>query len=109
MTSKIKKFCINIGQVVAILLMLGPVMILNMADELNTQSFLFYFLASIFYDFFLYSVIQQNNYIEENKELFQNVYNGKTINSKTHEEKQKWYEVICIDMFMNYFNDNNKK
>lgn len=108
MNKKIKKTIVDIGKIIAILLMFSPLIIITMNNKLNDLDFWFLLISSIFYDFFLYSVILQNNYIEENKKLFFNVFNGKALCSKTIEEKQRWYEVICIDMFMNYFNDNKK-
>lgn len=110
MQPKIKKVLINTGAAVSALLMSSPLAIVTLRANkmLGSQLFWILFIASISYDFYIYSIIQQNEYIKKEKEWFYKVFYGKTLNAKTDKEKQMWYETICIDMFMNYFGDSKK-
>lgn len=101
-----KKILINLGGVVATLLMFAPLAIIMQHENLESELCIVLLILSILYDIYMYSIIKQNNYIQETKKLFENVFNGKAINSKTEEEKLNWYKVICISMFMDYFNDD---
>ena len=101
-----KKILINLGGVVATLLMFAPLAIIMQCENLESELCIILLILSILYDIYMYSIIKQNNYIQETKKLFENVFNGKAINSKTEEEKSNWYKVICISMFMDYFNDD---
>lgn len=107
--NKIKKLSINIGSVVAILIMLSPIIILSLYDRFSKRDFWICFIIAIFYDIYMYSVIEKDKYISDTKKLFEDVFNGKSINSKTEEEKLNWYKVICISMFMDYFKDYKEK
>lgn len=101
-----KKTLTNLGSVIAIFMMFTPVVIIYQYEQFKTDTFLILLICSILYDIYMYNIIKQNNYIQETQKLFEDVFNGKTINSKTEEEKLNWYKVICINMFMDYFNND---
>lgn len=103
-----KKIAIKLGNFVAILAMFCPFVVLCQYKELKLLDFCFLLVVSILYDVYMYSIIQQDKYINETKKLFENVFNGKILNSKTEEEKLNWYKVICINMFFDYFNQEKK-
>ena len=100
-----KKTLTSLGSVIAIFMMFAPVVIIYQYEQFEPEIFLILLVCSVLYDIYMYGIISQNNYIQETKKLFEDVFNGKTINSKTEEEKLNWYKVICINMFMDYFND----
>ncbi len=66
----IKKWCVNLGSVVAVLLMLSPIYIIMNYQKID--GYLFYLIASIFYDVFMFSFIKKNEYIEHSKEHYFN-------------------------------------
>lgn len=100
-----KKFFYKIGNVIATLLMLSPIIVVFCYGNkmLSFKEHIILLILSIAYDIYYYQVINDYQYLEETKKLFDNVQSGKTINSKTNSEKMKWFEVICIDLFMNKF------
>lgn len=106
---KIKRKLINAGSAIATLAMLSPVIIIIQYDKFKTMDFWFWLIVSVLYDMYMYSIIKKEQYIEESKSLFFNVFNGKAVGSQTEEEKLRWYEVICVSMFMDYFNTEKDK
>lgn len=108
MKNKIYKFLISIGNIVAILLMIMPIIILNFIDKIGKYWWLL-LIFSICYDVYMYSIIHKNNEMEECKKLYFDVYKGKALHSETQLDKYKWYEVICINMLTSYFNNDEFK
>ena len=100
-----KKYIMKIGNVVSILLMILPLAILAYNREIGKYWWILLIL-SICYDFYIYSLIQFNEKMEENKKLYCDVVKGKAIDSNTDEKKLKWYQVICIDILSEYFKDD---
>ena len=102
--NKFKNMVISFGNGIAVLLMFAPIFIITSAEKLGTTYTIILLILSTCYNFYIYSIIKQNEYLEETKKLFLNVFNGKTVESKTEEQKLNWYKVICINLFMDYFN-----
>lgn len=102
--NKFRNIVISFGNGVAALLMFAPIFIITSAEKLGTTYTIILLILSICYDTYIYSIIKQNKYLEETKKLFLDVFNGKTVESKTEEQKLNWYKVICINLFMDYFN-----
>lgn len=100
-----KNYIIKIGSVVSLFLMISPVVVLGYNSTIGKYWWILLIL-SICYDFYIYSLIQFNETMEENKKLYHNVVNGKAIESDTDEKKLKWYEVICINMLSDYFKND---
>ena len=100
-----KEYMIKIGCVISVLLMISPLIILNYNQEIGNYWWVLLIL-SICYDFYIYSLIQFNDRMEQNKKLYHNVVKGKAIESDTEEKKSKWYEVICINILNDYFKDD---
>lgn len=106
----IKKFCTKAGNLVAVLFMFGPVVIVSQYERFNNKiTFIFWIIISVLYDFYMYSVIENDNYIEDTRNWFFNVFNERLPKTKTIEEKRFWYETICINMFMDHFKDDRNK
>lgn len=103
-----KNYIIKIGSVVSILLMISPLVILRYNEQIGKYWWILLVL-SICYDFYIYSLIQFNEKMEESKKLYHNVVRGKTIDSDTEDKKLKWYEVICISILSDYFKDDFNK
>lgn len=103
-----KKYMIKIGNVVSILLMISPLVVLGYNEQIGKYWWIL-LLLSICYDFYIYSLMQFNETMEENKKLYHNVVKGKTIDSDTDEKKLKWYHIMCIDMLSTYFKDDFNK
>lgn len=103
-----KKTLIKMGNVVAILLMFSPIVIASLNTKIDKYWWLFLIL-SICYDFYMYSLIQFNEKMEENKNIFNNVAKGKVIESDSEEKKLRWYYIICINILNDYFKDDFTK
>lgn len=97
------KILIKIGNLIAIFLMFLPIVIVACYDRFKSTDFCFLFLCSIFYDIYYYTVIDFDNYMDKQKKLYDDVKNGKTIESKTTEQKEKWFQVIGITTIEEYF------
>ena len=59
-----KKKIIQIGSVIAALLMLAPLYIIINSDNFSQTHFLILLICSILYDVYMYNEIEKNNYIE---------------------------------------------
>ena len=103
-----KNYIIKVGSVVSLFLMISPVVVLGYNETIGKYWWILLIL-SICYDFYIYSLIQFNETMEENKKLYHNVVKGKAIESSTEEKKLKWYEVICINILSDYFKDDFNK
>lgn len=75
---KIYKYLVNIGNIIAILLMITPIVVLNFTDEIGRYWWIF-LIISICYDIYIYSIIHKNSEMEECKKLYFDVYNGKAL------------------------------
>ena len=104
--NKFKNIVIKLGNVFAVLLMFAPIFIITSAEKLGATYTIILLILSICYDTYIYSIIKQNEYLEETKKLFFYLLNGKTIESQTETQKLKWYKTICTNMFMDYFDKN---
>ena len=59
--NKIKHWCINVGRVVAIFLMLAPFVVAKNHNKYSDGDFWFYLIAWIFYDIYMYYVIMHKD------------------------------------------------
>lgn len=72
--------------------MFSPLLIIGIAEDLNFTNFIFLFIASIMYDFYIYSIIQKEKFILEEKNHYYNFIkdSGKKLHIKIScEEKSK--------------------
>lgn len=97
------KYIIKVGNLIATLLMFTPLVVITYYKNFGTTEFIIFLVCSICYDIYYYSVIQFDNYMEEQKKLYENVQSGKTIESKTTEQKEKWFMTIGISTIEEYF------
>ncbi len=99
MKEKMYNFLINLGQVIAIFLMLSPVIIIRKFNEMSEPYF--WLICSILYDIYMYSIIIKLNYIKDAKErYFKYVKNiDDTIPSLKLTDKEK------IDNMENFIKD----
>lgn len=97
------KYIIKFGNIIATLLMFSPIIIVTYYNDLKSSYFWILLICSICYDIYYYSVIQFHNYMEEQKKLYENVQKGKALQSKTMEQKEKWFMTIGISTIEEYF------
>lgn len=97
------KYIIKVGNLVATLLMFTPLIIIACYKSFETLNFIIFLVCSVCYDIYYYSIIQFDQYMEEQKKLYENVQSGKAIESKTTEQKEKWFMTIGITTFEEYF------
>ena len=96
----IKKWCVNLGNCVAASLMLSPIYIIMNYQKID--GYLFYLIASIFYDIFMFSFIKKNEYIEHSKEHYFNYIKNtdKKLNLQFSEkQKNESLETFIEDFF----------
>ena len=97
------KYIIKAGNLVATLLMFTPLIVIVYYKSFETLNFIIFLVCSVCYDIYYYSVIQFDQYMEEQKKLYENVKNGKAVESKTTEQKEKWFMTIGITTIEEYF------
>lgn len=97
------KYIIKLGSGIAALLMFSPIIIIDCYNDLKSYHFWILLICSICYDIYYYSVIQFDNYMEKQKKLYKNVQSGKALQSKTAEQKEKWFITIGISTIEEYF------
>lgn len=99
-----KYYAFKIGEMVATLLTIfGPILILFCYKEIGKYWWI-WLIASVCYSFYSFvSIVEFNDLMKKNRKLYENVLNGKTIESDTEEKKLNWYKVICIDIIYEYF------
>lgn len=102
-----KNVLLKIGYGVSLLLMFLPIVIIYFYEQIGGYWWLL-LIFSVCYDVYMYSIIKFDNEIEENKKLYFNVLNGKTIDSKSENQKLKWYQIICINILSSYYGDDFK-
>ena len=102
---KMKKTINKIGNIVAIMLMIMPIVIVILNDKIGNYWWILLIL-SVCYDSYIYSLIQFDEKMNNNRKLYLNVLKGKVIESNSEEKKQKWYEVMCINLLHDYFKDD---
>lgn len=99
-----RKLLINIGGVIAILLMISPVIVINFYSSFETYEFIFLLIVTLCYDFYLYSIIDKDNRMKNEKNHYYNVMKG--IHKKlklTDKEKIKHLEEYIEKLINNYF------
>lgn len=100
---KIKKIIIRVGNIIAILLMFSPIVILAYNTKIDKYWWIL-LIASICYSFYTFiSIVEFDELMRKNKKIYENVRNGKAIESNTDEKKKNWYEIICTDIISEYF------
>ncbi len=103
-----KKLLIDLGKVIAILLMLTPLVIVSQYEYLEVECCLILLICSILYDIYMYSVISHSNDIQNAKEYYYNYIKDadKKLNLKlTDKEKLETLENYIED----YFEKNTSK
>lgn len=68
MKEKIYKFIKNLGNVIAVFLMLSPIIIIREYNKMSEPYF--WFICSILYDIYMYSIIIKSNFIKGAKERY---------------------------------------
>ena len=103
----IKKTCIKLGSLVAILLMFAPLVILVKYNyDLTNYDCLFFFICSILYDVYYYTVIKfenNKNSIKEHYYKFVKNEDKKLKLKLSYEEKYKVLEEYVEDLLEKYF------
>lgn len=102
-----RKLLIKIGSVVATISIFSPILVLAIQESIGKYWWIALIL-SICYSFYLYSVLEFHNFMEKEKEFFDNVTNGKVLESDSEVKKLLWYKVICIDILSEYFAKEKK-
>ena len=59
--NKIKQWCINIGRIVAIFLMLAPFVVIVERNKYSEKELIFYLVSWIFYDIYMSYVIMRKD------------------------------------------------
>lgn len=103
-----KKILINLGQVIAILLMISPYFFIHNFNSFDNANFLFFLTCSILYDVYMYSVITKKEKMKEEKEKYYNYL--KNIDKKmklnlSEKDKLKFTEEYLEKIFNEYFED----
>ena len=101
---KIKTILINLGKISAIFLMLSPFWVLDNIEKLNY--WYLYFIFSICYDIYIFSIIEKENSMEnEKKHYYSFVKNAeKKLNLKLNpQEKIKNLQDYIERLLNNYF------
>ena len=98
-----KNKLIEAGNLIAILLMFGPVIIVCHADSLKNIDFVFLLICSILYDMYMYSNILKSEYIKKLEERYSkhikpNKILGVDISDKEH---MKIYENFVEEILNN--------
>lgn len=104
MKNKIKEWCINIGGVIATLLMFAPLYIIVNSEKYSTQNCLFYLVVWIFYDIYMYQIIQHRDDKKKAKEHYYKWVKDadkKLSLELSYEEKFKNLEKYIEDYFNN--------
>ena len=97
------KILIKVGRLIATLLMFSPLVVICNYSKFITRDFIFMLVCTILYDIYYYSTLKFDNYMIEQKELYEKVNKNKVPNSKSYEEKEKWYATIGITTLDKYF------
>lgn len=88
-----KKILLKLGNLIAILLMFGPLIIASFISKLKSVDFFFLLTCSIFYDIYMYSVILKSNYTDGLEKRYEQMKPEKILNIKVSDkERIKIYE-----------------
>lgn len=88
-----KKLLLKLGNLIAILLMFGPLIIASFIRKLKSVDFFFLLTCTILYDIYMYSVILKSNYIDGLKKRYEQMKPEKILNIKVSDkERIKIYE-----------------
>ena len=90
-----KKILISLGKVVAILLMLSPLVVFCQHDNMKTDQWIFWLVTSVLYAIYMYSIISNEDDIEQEKEH----YYKKLALKLTYKEKYENLEKYIEDYF----------
>lgn len=99
-----KALAIKIGSVIATLWMFSPLVILSQYNELQTLDFIFFFIISIFYDVYMYSVItKSDNHVKEHYYKFVKDADKKLNLEISYKDKYENLEKFVEDLLDRYF------
>lgn len=88
-----KKSLLKLGNLIAILLMFGPLIVANFIGKLKNVDFFFLLTCSILYDIYMYSVILKSNYTDSLEKRYEQMKPEKILNIKVSDkERIKIYE-----------------
>ena len=88
-----KKLLLKLGNLIAISLMFGPLIIASFISKLKSVDFFFLLTCSILYDIYMYSVVLKSNYIDRLEKKYEQMKPKKILNIKVSDkERIKIYE-----------------
>lgn len=102
-----KKMLVNLGGVVSIFLMLTPLVIIYNYEKIDEKEFWLYFVCSILYDIYQYSIIVKEQALEKEQEHYYKFVKDadKKLNIKTdYKTKFENLEKYIEDYFKRFLN-----
>lgn len=103
MKSKIHSWLINLGTIIATLLLFSPIVILIYWHIYHNSNWWIWLIFSILYDIYYYDNMQKREYISKQVKNIKDIKKGKSI-YKTEENKLISYKIICENI-ANEFKD----
>lgn len=97
------KFIIKIGNGIAGLLMISPLIIFFSYEEINNLvAFIILMLVSISYCVYMLNEFLFTDYLDKEYKLYNKVVKGEHFQSKTETQKLNHYKLICEDIMKEY-------
>ena len=101
-----KTVLIKLGNVIAILLIFGPIVVVHYSNNIKTNDFIFLLICSILYDIYMYSNLKKNDEMQNEKKHYYNYVKDadKKLNLKiTYKEKFNELQNYVEKLLEKYF------